>query len=325
MRVLVVGAGAVGGWFGAKLAEGGHPVSFVARREHGAAIRERGLIVETPDGGELVARGPVLEDVALAERGGFDLALVAVKASSLAEVAPGTGAALAPTGVAIPLLNGLDSERELASIIGAEHVVGGVAQLAAALVTPGRVRVRAGGMMTLAPLANDGFERVQSLASELDRSFPCVAEPDLARVLWTKLLWNAPFNGVCALTRKNAGDVLAVPALESLIRDAMREIVLVARSEGVDLGEHAVDAMLAITRGMFSSTEPSMLQDVVAGRATEADALQGAVMVRGERHGLATPIHRTLHALLVGSGHQYFLQGPSSGGLPSGVIGPVPP
>lgn len=297
-----MGTGAVGGWFGAKLALGGHSVTFVARREHGAAIAERGLIVETPDG-ELVARGSVIDDVARARGQDFDLALVAVKAAALAEVAPETGAALSPQGIAIPLQNGLDSERELAAVIGAEHVVGGVAQLAAALVTPGRVRVRAGGMMTLAPLSAEGLERVQTLARELDQSFPCVAEADLGRVLWTKLLWNAPFNGICALTRKNAGDVLAVPALEALVRDAMKEIVLVAQSEGIDLGEHAVDAMLAITRGMFSDTEPSMLQDILAGRATETDTLQGAVVLRGERHGLPTPIHRTLHALLVGSSH----------------------
>ncbi len=303
MKVLIVGTGAVGGWFGAKLALGGHAVTFVARRENGAAIRERGLRVETPDGNELEAHGAVIDDVGEARGQGFDLALVAVKASALADVAAGTGAALGERGVAIPLLNGLDSERELAGVIGSEHVVGGVAQLAASLVTPGRVRVRAGGMMTIAPLSGDQFERVRALATELDACFPCAAEDDLGRVLWTKLLWNAPFNGVCALTRKNAGDVLAVPALEALIRDAMREIVLVAQSEGVDLKEHAIDAMLAITRGMFADTEPSMLQDVVAGRATEADALQGAVAVRGERHGLPTPIHRTLHALLRGCSH----------------------
>lgn len=300
MKVLIVGTGAVGGWFGAKLAKGGHSVTFVARREHGAAIRERGLIVEAPEG-EIVATGAVIDDVAQARGGGYDLALVAVKASSLFEVAPGTGAALAERGIAIPLLNGLDSERQLASVIGSEHVIGGVAQLAASLVTPGRVRVRAGGMMTLAPLAPEQLERTRALASELDRSFPCAAEEDLGRVLWTKLLWNAPFNGVCALTRKNAGDVLAVPALESLVRDAMKEIVLVAQSEGVTLGEHAIDAMLAITRGMFSETEPSMLQDVLAGRTTETDALQGAVVERGERHGVPTPIHRTLNALLTGA------------------------
>jgi 2-dehydropantoate 2-reductase len=157
--------------------------------------------------------------------------------------------------------------------------------------------------MTLAPLSSDQLESVQALARLLDASFPCAAEDDLARVLWTKLLWNAPFNGVCALTRKNAGDVLAVPALEALIRGAMLEIVQVARSEGVDLGEHAIDAMLAITRAMFAETEPSMLQDVLAGRATETDALQGAVVVRGERHAVPTPIHHTLHALLIGCTH----------------------
>jgi len=301
MRVLIVGTGAVGGYFGARLAHGGHEVTFIARREHGAKIRERGLVVETPDG-ELVAEGRVLEDLDEARGMEADLALVAVKAGALDQVAAGTLAALAPEGVAIPLLNGLDSERILAESIGVERVVGGVAQIAAALVTPGRVRVKAGGMLTIAPVVASDLERVEALARVLDASFPCVAERELARVLWQKLLWNAPFNAICALTRRTAGQVLALPELETLVRSAMAEIIAVARADGVDLGDHAIEAMLAITRGLFADTEPSMLQDVLAGRTTEADALQGAVVTRGRQHGVPTPIHQTLHTLVLGLG-----------------------
>lgn len=299
MKVLIVGAGAVGGWFGAKLAAGGHDVTFVARREHGAAIREHGLRVDSP-AGEVIGRGSVVESVTAAAGLAADLALVAVKASSLPEVAAGTGRALGPNGVAIPLLNGLDSERDLAAVIGEERVVGGVAQLAGELTGPGRVRLRAGGMMTIAPLAAGQLERVRALAAELDACFPCVAEEDLARVLWQKLAWNAPFNAICALTGSSAGEVLDVPELERLVRDAMAEVIAAARAEGVELSEHAVDALIAVTQGLFRDTEPSMLQDVRAGRVTECDALQGAVVRRGSAKGVPTPIHRTLHALLSG-------------------------
>jgi 2-dehydropantoate 2-reductase len=299
MKVLIVGTGAVGGWFGGKLAANGHDVTFVARGENGKRIREHGLVLEAPEG-EFVVKARVLESVDEARGLDVDLALVAVKASALSEVAEPTGRALAPKGVAIPLLNGIESEEELAAAIGAEHVVGGVAQIASELVAPGRVLMKAGGMLTIAPFANGAFEPVRDLAKVLDGSFPCVAEDDLKRVLWQKLLWNAPFNAVCALTGRNAGDVLAEPELERLVKDAMREVCRVAAADGVDLGESAPDAMLAITRGLFSQTEPSMLQDVRAGRPTEADALQGAVVRAGQRLGRETPIFSTLFALLRG-------------------------
>jgi 2-dehydropantoate 2-reductase len=301
MKILIVGAGAVGGTFGAKLVSGGHEVAFVARGEHGRILREQGLSLEAPEGG-INARGPVFESVEAAVGFGADVALVAVKWPSLEEVAAGTAAALAPGGVAIPLLNGLDVEERLAESIGAERVVGGVAQLAAALVAPGQIRLRAGGMITLAPFVPAQRELVEHIAATFSACFPCHAEPDLHRVRWQKLLWNAPFNAICALTRRRAGEVLALPELDALVRQVMREVLSVARAEGVVLEDSAMDAMIAITHGLFANTEPSMLQDVLAGRETETDQLQGAVVARAERHGVPTPALVTLHALLRGLG-----------------------
>lgn len=301
MKILIVGAGAVGGTFGAKLARGGHDVSVVARGAHGRAIAHSGLVLETPEG-EIRAPVPVFESIEAARGAAAEVALIGVKWAGLEAVAGPTGAALGPDGVAIPLLNGLDVEEALARAIGAEHVIGGVAQLSAAVVGPGRVRLSAGGMVTLAPLSADQAERTEALARAFAECFPCHAESDLRRVRWQKLLWNAPFNAVCALTRRRAGEVLALPALETLVRRAMHEVIAVARAEGVALEASAIDAMIGITHGVFSGTEPSMLQDVLAGRRTEADELQGAVVLRGRKHGIDTPALETLHALLAGLG-----------------------
>lgn len=300
MIVLVAGTGGVGGYFGARLAASGHEVTFLARGAHAAAIRKDGLTVDAPDGRMLV-RARVIEHIDEAAGLGADLALVTVKAKDLPGIAKGVGAALGPAGVAVPLLNGLDSEQDLARVIGSEHVVGGIAQIAAELVGPGHVLVRAGARIVLAPLSASGKAKAEALAADLGQAgVPCSAEGDLAYVLWSKLLWNAPFNAICALTGMNAGDVLKEPRLEALVRDAMREVVDVAKAEGVSLGDRAVDAMIAVTRTMYGVSEPSMLIDVRAGRPTEVDALQGAVVSRGERHRVPTPIHRTLVALVLG-------------------------
>ena len=301
MRILIVGAGAVGGTFGAKLAGGGHEVGFVARGENGRMIRERGLLLRAPEG-DRVARGPVFASVEDARDFGADIALLCVKWRSLAEVARGTAATLGEGGVAIPLLNGLDVEQELSRFLPRDRIVGGVAQLAAAQVGPGEIELRAGGMITLAPLAPDQKALVERLAATFSECFPCHVESDLARVRWQKLLWNAPFNAVCALTRRRAGEVLALPELEALVKDVMREVIAVARADGVELPDGAIDAMIGVTLGTFAATEPSMLQDVRAGRQSETDELQGAVVARGERHGVPTPLLATLHVLLRGLG-----------------------
>jgi 2-dehydropantoate 2-reductase len=300
MKLLVVGTGAVGGYYGAMLARAGHDVTFVARGEHGRAIREHGLVVETPDE-RLVVRARVIDDVSAAADLGVDVAIVAVKASSLADVASGVGAALAEGGVALPLLNGLDSEDALASVIGRSRVIGGIAQIASRIVAPGQIRVEAPAGIVLAPLEPAQRETVQRIADAFAQAgFGCSVKTDLARVLWTKLLWNAPFNAVCALTGRTAGEVLAVPELEALVRAAMQELAAVARAEGVAMDDALIHATLDATRTKFARSEPSMLQDVRAGRPTEASALQGAVVVRGEKHGIPTPIHRTLLALVTG-------------------------
>jgi 2-dehydropantoate 2-reductase len=300
MKILVVGAGAVGGYFGALLARAGHPVTFVARGDHGRAIAERGLVVNTPDG-RLAVRVPVLAQLPDAAGVAADLAIVTVKAKDLGPVARDLGPALAPAGVAVPLLNGLDSEGILAEALGPGRVIGGVAQIASEITGPGELTVREHGRLMLAPLERDDLPRAEALATTLAAAgFACRAAPDLQHVLWSKLLWNAPFNAVCALTGLDAGRVLDVPDLEALVRAAMAEVIAVAQREGISLEEGIIEATLAGTRRRFARTVPSMLQDVRAGRPTEADALQGAVVSRGDRHGISVPIHRTLLGLLKG-------------------------
>lgn len=303
LGILVVGAGAVGGYYGGMLARAGHDVTFVARGENGRVLRERGLEITTPHDA-FTLHPKVLDDVRGADGLRADVVLVCVKAPALAEVAPFVGRALGPDGVAVPLLNGLDSEAELAAVIGARHVVGGVAQIAAWLVAPGRIRVDGPARIVLAPFGSAPFAPVRALSEALrSPGFECEARKDLSRVLWNKLLWNSPFNGICALTRRNAGEVLAVPELESLVRRAMQEVASVAATEGVEIDAQNVEKTIEWTRAHYAATVPSMLQDVLAARPTEVRTLQGAVLARGRRRGIPVPIHETLHALLLGLEH----------------------
>ncbi|WP_438033962.1 ketopantoate reductase family protein [Sorangium sp. So ce204] len=297
MRILVVGAGAVGGYFGARLALAGEDVTFVARGAHAEAMRSRGLIVRTPSG-EL--RTPPLRVAPLdGARGPFDLALIAVKSPSLAAVSAELAGLLAADGLAAPLLNGLDSEDVVARDVGAPRVIAAIAYMSAGVAGPGEIETLAPTRAGLAPYRPGQEARVEATAALLERAgIPVRRGADHRAMLWEKMVWNAPFNAICALTGQRAGVV--AERMEDLTRAAMLEVIAVARAEGAEISEATADAMLALTRSEFPLTEPSMLQDVRAGRATEVDILQGAVVERARRAGIDTPVLRTLATLVRG-------------------------
>jgi len=299
MRILAVGAGSVGGYFAGLLGHAGHDVALVARGAHARAIRDEGLAIETPTG-ELRLRARVIEPLGAARGFAAEVVIVAVKARDLGVVLGDIPPTLAPNGVAVSLLNGLDSEAALAGVLDPERVFGGKVMIAAGRIGPGRLYVRAGGEMLLAPLVPASLGRARELASAFSRAFPCTVHPDLGWVLYRKLLWNAPFSALSAITGKPAGEVLAVPALERVARASMAEVLSVARAEGVDLGPDDAEAMVRATREVFGATTPSMQQDLQAGQPTEADAIQGALVERGTRHGIPTPVNQVLWALIQG-------------------------
>ncbi|XYH97439.1 ketopantoate reductase family protein [Sorangium sp. So ce1128] len=297
MRILIVGAGAVGGYFGARLALAGEDVTFVARGAHGEAMRSRGLVLRTP-AGEL--RTPPLRVVDLdAARGPFDLALIAVKWPSLAAVSARLPGLLAEGGLAVPLLNGLDSEDAVAREVGESRVIAAIAYMSAGLSGPGEIDTLAPTRAGLAPYRSGQEPRVDAVAALLERAgIPVRRGASYRAMLWEKMVWNAPFNAICALTDQRAGVV--VEQMEDLAREAMLEVIAVARAEGAEIPVGIADAMIALTRAEFPLTEPSMLQDVRAGRETEVDILQGAVVERGRQAGVDTPVLRTLATLVRG-------------------------
>jgi 2-dehydropantoate 2-reductase len=299
MRIIVIGPGGVGGYFGAHLARAGHDVTFVARGDHGRAISRDGITIDEPDGSFTEKVSVSFPEDAPRPKG--DVVLIAVKAKDYAAILPQVRAWLAPSGVAIPLLNGLDSERLLAEALGPGRVIGAIAQIASEIAAPGRLRVRERGRMVLAPLHGEEPNRAASLAAEFAKAaFSCKSALDLDRLLWGKLLWNAPFNAICALTGLSAGEVLAIPELEALVRRSMVEVVAAAHDKGVSIPESAIEETLASTRKHFAQTVPSMLQDLERGRLTEVSALQGAVVRAAAESGSSAPLHETFVALIRG-------------------------
>ncbi|QLG60744.1 ketopantoate reductase family protein [Halorarum salinum] len=290
MDVLVFGAGALGSLVGGLLARE-HAVTLVGRDPHVGRIREDGLRIS----GEFDAHvGP--EAASEVDGLSADLALVTVKAYDTAAAA----AALSGEGVDIDLVcslqNGL-TEGELRAALG-DRVLAGTATYGAELVDPGRVRCTGVGRVHVGELDGGESDRAERVAAAFrEAGLDCEADPGMPRRRWEKLAVNAGINAVSALARVRNG-ALAEPPAADVAERATREAARVARAEGVDLTGGDARAALRTVVGETAGNRSSMFQDVRAERRTEVDAINGAVVERGRKHGLETPTNRTLAELL---------------------------
>lgn len=300
MRTLVIGAGAVGGFLGARLAQAGFDVTLLARGEHGRALREHGLSLRGEGGEQRVQ----FARVALAPdelSGRFELVLLCVKWPALERACDPLPNLIAPAGVVAPFLNGLSSEDVVAHYVGAQRTIAAVAYMSAGVISPGVLYSHGHPRVGLAPYRPGQDAELAQIAALFARAgVPVQRSDDHPSMLWQKMVWNAPFSAICALTGKTAG--ACIETMEPLLRSAMCEVIAVARAEGITLPARLIDGILQHTRDEFALSEPSMLQDLRKGRPTEVEILQGEVVARGEQLGVQTPVLWTLAALLRGLG-----------------------
>jgi 2-dehydropantoate 2-reductase len=296
MKVAVIGAGAIGGYFGARIARAGHDVRLYARGEHLDAIRARGLEIREA-GGSWVARLEAGDDVgALGEP---DLALLAVKSYSLAGVVP-VCRRLAERGATIlPLLNGVDT---LASLVEegvpAERVLQGLTAISVEKTGPGAV-ARWSDFWIVVVGERDGS--VSERAAAADRLFreagaDSRVSSDIEADLWRKFLFLAALAAACGLARAPVGAVLAAPLGPKLVERAVGEIASIARARGVALAADEEKPVLARIRALAPALKPSFLVDLEHGGPTELDVLSGAISRYGAKLGIPTPVHDTVVA-----------------------------
>jgi len=297
MKIVMMGSGGVGGYYGARLAQAGHEVTFVARGAHAEAIRRNGLRVKSELGDALVENARVVEDPAEAK--GADLAVVAVKLWDSESAAQAL--AKAQPACAVSLQNGVDKDEVLAKAVGRERVIGGVTHIGAVISEPG-VIAHTGKLqrITLGELSGGGSPRVQNIVAALrEARIDVVESDDIRRVTWEKFTFLTALSGMTALTRKPVGPIREHPATRAMLLDALREAAAVARAEGINLDAGLADKQLGLIDGLAPTMLASMAQDLLRGRPLELEWLSGAVVRRGEARNLATPVHRAIYAALV--------------------------
>ena len=297
MRIGIVGPGALGCLFGGLLRLAGHDVRLLARRaEQAEQIAREGLAVER-DGAE--RRAMVHAGTDPARLGPVDLAIVLVKATDTAAAAAALPDLLAPDGAALSLQNGLGNVERLAEALGPERVLGGVTAQGATLLGTGRVRHAGGGPTALAEAVGGRSARAVAIAALLEAAgIPTRAADAVAPLVWGKLVASVGINPLGALLRCPNGELVRRPDADRLLVGLAEEAALVARAAGVALPfEDPAEHVRSIARATAANRN-SMLQDVEAGRRTEVDAINGAVVELGERLGVPTPLNRAM-ALLI--------------------------
>ncbi|MFQ5802153.1 MAG: 2-dehydropantoate 2-reductase [Candidatus Methylomirabilales bacterium] len=296
MKVAVMGAGAVGAYFGALLHRGGVDVTLIARGEHLEAIKARGLHIKSTQGDFSVPAKAVGDPT---EIGPVDLILFCVKSYDTESGARQCLPIIREGTIILSLQNGVDNEAKIAAIAGDEKVLGGVAYIGAGISQPGVIVHTAEGRIVFGELTGGISERGKRLEQTLSEAgLPVEISSDIREALWRKLCWNAAFNALNALVGGEVDILVQRSGAKALARAVMEEVRTVAASQGVHLPEDVVDKLLRWTATAATGMKTSMRQDREAGRRLEVDALNGVVVQKGQAAGISTPYNFALYALL---------------------------
>jgi 2-dehydropantoate 2-reductase len=297
MKLGVVGAGGVGGFYGGKLAQAGVEVAVIARGDHLAAIRERGLQVRADDG-EFTVRLAASDDPE--EIGPCDAVLFCVKSYDTEQAAGLLGPLLKPETGVVSLQNGVDNEEKIAARIGPAHVIGGVSFILARIAEPGVVE-QAGSVrrVIFGELDGSRSERAERLLAHFRKAeIDSDIADDIRVALWDKFAFLCALAGLTAVTRLPIDKLLAVPETRELFRQMVHEVSLVARAQGVELADGIVDQKTAFAEALGPDSFSSLHHDLVTGHRLELDALHGEVTRRASHHGLSVPVSQMIYSLL---------------------------
>lgn len=300
MRFVVFGAGGVGGYLAARLAEAGEDVAVVARGEHLQAMRRDGLRLRSIAGDVAIDTVEASNDPA--QLGVADVVIVATKTWQLENAVASMPPLVGADTTVLPVLNGVEAAEVLAQLLGRDRVVGGLCGMISFVAGPGEIHhVGAEPWVTLGELDGSVTKRVEAIAEALVRCRGLRAEiaEDIQVALWEKFMFITATGGVGAVTRAPMGVFRAIPETRAMLEDAMREVVAVGRARGVALDPENVVRRMAFIDGLEPHGTASMQRDIMEGKRSELEAWNGAVVRLGREAGVDTPVHRAIYASLL--------------------------
>ena len=301
MRIMIVGVGALGSYFGGALAEAGHDVTLLVRNKaHRAAIRENGLILER-DGVEARIPVPVVDSEAAGDAGTADIVLVFTKTGATVAALEDARPVIGEATRLVSVQNGLGNAELLAGFVPMDRVIYGTTMAPGDIVAPGVVSTHGPHVTQFCAAGSDA--QTARMADELAAMLTSAGletrvNPDVDRVIWAKVSFNCAMNSLCALLGRTPGPLLDDPEIKALVLEILMEGCDVAAATGVVVDRDALRATIEMVHREHRDHKPSMLVDVENCRRTEIDALNGAVVATGARLGVATPRNQTLLALI---------------------------
>lgn len=298
-EIAVVGAGAVGCFFGGRLAQAGYSVTLIGRPSHVDAINRDGLWVDSQD---FCGAIPVRASVSVSDAARADLILLAVKSIDTVAAAKTLSPVLRPDALILSLQNGVDNCARLRPYI-AQAAFPAVVYVAVGMQGPGRVKHFGRGELVIGDPESSPPSRAEDSLRAIAGVFesagmPCAVSPEIKHALWKKFLVNCTYNGISALGQIPYGEMVRLPQIQSLIEALTEEFIQVAQAEGVDLSrEEAALANQSIAQTM-PGQRSSTAQDLARGKPTEIDYLNGVIVEIAHRHGISVPTHRAIHGLV---------------------------
>jgi 2-dehydropantoate 2-reductase len=296
LKVIVLGAGAIGAYYGGQLARTGHDVTLYARSENLTAIRRSGLEIRTPEGSSIV-------EVAATDRaddlGAADFAILGVKSYSLDSIGPVVRQTAEKGAAILPFLNGVETTDHLLKLgVPRGAILGGVTRISVVRVQPGVVERRGPGQSVIVgELDGQTTDRVTRIAKAFrDAGADARASNRIEVDLWQKFVFLAAIAGSCGLARVPLGVLRDRPLGRRLLKRAVQEVVDVARARGIPLPDDETAQVVGAIDALPPGTKPSFLLDIESGRPTELDVLSGAVSRYAGEAGISVPVHDTVTA-----------------------------
>lgn len=293
MRIAVFGTGGVGGYFGGRLAQIGQDVTFIARNKSLDAMRERGLRVDSIAGDFTLPRVEVTDDPR--KVGVVDYVLCCVKAGQVAAAGKAMLPMVGPETLVVPLQNGIEAPARLGETLDPANVLGGLCGIVSFLAAPGHIKhTGASPLIRFGHLDNRPDPRVNSLAEIFNHCSGVKASipEDINVAMWQKFMLVTPWSGLGAVSRAPIGALLAQHETREMLLEAVEEVDQLARAMGISLPANSVEKTIRTLESMPPNSTTSMQRDIVKGRPSELDVLNGTVVRLAEEHGLDARVNR---------------------------------
>lgn len=298
MKIGVIGVGAVGGYFGAKLAHAGLDVTFISRGKTLETLKEKGLKVISYKGNFEVKKVKAAHNFDVIKDA--DIILFCVKSYSTKEIAEALKPRISDKTVIISLQNGVENEDILAEVFGKDRVIGSVVYITSGMTEPAVIKHTSYGKVVFGELNGQITDRLRSIEKLfLDAGIPAGVTSDIKRDLWKKLMLNIPYNGFTAIIGDSLKNYNHVKEAQECFLQALKEVQLVAQKEGHNITDEDIEEVIKFTKNEnFGTFKSSTLLDAEAGKSVEIEEMHGAIVRSAQKYKLDVPMVKLMYALL---------------------------